>query len=209
MRGSMRSIVVVAWALALGVSAARAEEAKPAQPAMDPAKQAAMEAMHKAGSPGEAHQALEPLVGHWTYTAQFWMSPDAPPQTMAGTSVNSLVFGGRFLKQEILGEGMEGQPPFEGLGFTGYDNLRKAYQSIWLDNMATGMMTGAGTFDAATRTLASQGDFSCPVTGETHRWFRAGWTVVDRDHNTYESYFRAPDGREFKAMVIHYTRAAQ
>ena len=205
MRTMMRLIVVV-LGVALNGGVARAEQDKSAQSTMDSAKQAAMEAMHKAGSPSEGHQALEPLVGSWTYTAQWWMAPDAPPQVMTGTATNSLIFGGRFLKQEILGQA-EGQPPFEGVGFVGYDNLRKEYQSVWFDNVATGMMVGTGQFDVATKALINQGDFSCPLTMEAHRLFRSVWTVLDPHHNTYENYMRAPDGREFKAMEIRYSRA--
>jgi hypothetical protein len=195
--------------LAAGAGVARAEQAATGQPpAMDPAKQAAMEAMQRLGSPSEGHAALQPLAGTWTYTLQWWMTPEESPQSMAGTAVNTLIFGGRFLKQEIRGEPMEeGQPPFEGLGFTGYDNLRQEYQSVWFDNMITGMMRGAGSFDAATKTLTDTGDFSCPMTGETHRWYRSAWTVVDADHTTYESYSRTPEGQEFKSMEIRYTRA--
>ncbi len=204
MRTAIRSIVV-ALVLILNGGFVRAEQQKSAPPAMAPAKQAVMEAMQKAGSPSEGHKALEPFVGSWSYTAQWWMSPDAPPETMTGTATNSLMYGGRFLKQEINGQS-EGQPPFEGIGFTGYDNLRKEYQSVWLDNMATGMMMGAGQFDATTKALTDQGEFSCPVTMETHRKFRAVWTVVDPDHNTYQNYMSTPDGREYKAMEIHYSR---
>ena len=202
--------MVASVALVVGSGLAQAEEAKPAQPAMDPAKQAAMEAMQRAGSPGEAHKALKPFAGSWTYTAQWWMSPDAPPQSMTGTAVNTLIFGGRFLKQEFRGQAEgEGQPPFEGVGFTGYDNLRKAYQTVWFDNVATGMMVGSGQFDAAANALTNQGDFSCPLTMETHRLFRSVWTLVDPDHNTFENYMRGPDGREFKAMEIRYSRTAE
>ena len=208
MRSVVRVMVVTLWVLALGAGAARAEQAATAQPAMDPAKEAAMEAtMQRLGSPGEGHKALEPLVGEWTYTAQWQMSPDAPPETMTGTSTHQLIFGGRFLRQEVRGEA-EGRPPFEGLGFTGYDNIRAEYQTVWFDNMATGMMRGAGQFDAAAKTLTDQGDFSCPITGEPHRWYRAAWTVVDQDHTTYESYSRTPEGREFKSMEIHYSRTS-
>ena len=127
---------------------------------------------------------------------------------MTGTAKESLILGGRFLKQEISGEPLEkGQPPFEGVGFIGYDNIRKEYQTVWFDNMMTGMMRGAGKFDAATGTLSDQGDFSCPTTGETNRWYRTAWTVMDEDHTKYESYSRASDGREFKSMEILYTRA--
>ncbi len=72
--------------------------------------------------------------------------------------------------------------------------------------MATGMMMGTGAFDAATKTLTDQGDFSCPMTGEAHRQFRTAWKVVDQNHNLYENYMRTPEGREFKSMEIHYTR---
>ena len=77
---------------------------------------------------------------------------------------------------------------------------------MWLDNMITGMMRGTGQLDAATGTLTDEGDFSCPITGESHRWYRAAWTVVDQNHTTYESYARTSEGREFKSMEIHYTR---
>ena len=216
MRTAVRSVVVASCVLALS-GVARAEQGKPAQPAameagkqaaMDPAQVAAMEAMQKAGSPTENHKALEPLAGTWTYTAQWWMAPEAAPETMTGTAVNTVIFGGRFLKQEIAGQpAAEGQPPFEGIGFTGYDNIRKEYQSVWFDNMMTGMMTGTGEFDAATKTLTDQGDFSCPLTGESHRWYRTTWTVTDPNHTAYASYSRTPEGREFKSMEMLYTRA--
>ena len=205
MKTAMRS-VMAACAIALGAQLAQAEEAKTAQPAMGPAQQAAMEAMKKLGAPSEGHQALQPLVGTWTYTAQWWMSPEAQPESMTGTAQHSLMFGCRFLKQEIRGD-MQGQPPFEGVGYTGYDNIRKQYQTVWFDNMNTSMMRGNGQFDAATKTLTDEGDFSCPMTGEAHRWYRTAWSIADPNHTTYESYSRTPEGREFKSMEIHYTRA--
>lgn len=199
-------VIVVSCVFAAGATLARAEQMKMAEPMMDPAKQAAMEAMQQLGSPSEGHKALEPFVGTWTYTAQWWMSPDGAPESMRGTTTSRLIFGGRFLQQEVRGE-VEGQPPFEGIGLTGYDNIRKEYSSAWLDNMSTGIMTGTGQFDHSTNTLTEHSDFSCPMTGEAHRTARAVWTVVDPDHNTYESYMRTPEGAEYKAMRIEYARA--
>lgn len=79
---------------------------------------------------------------------------------------------------------------------------------MWFDNMATGMMVGSGQFEGAAKGVTAAGNFSCPVTGETYRKFRAVWTVVDANHNTYENYLNGPDGKEFKAMEIHYTRTS-
>ena len=207
MRTTVRLMVAVSWMLALSAGVVRAEDAtQPAQPPMDPAKQAAMEAMQKLGSPGEAHKIFEPLVGKWSYTGQMWMSADGQPDTMTGTATNSLAFGGRFLKQEFTGT-MAGNPqPFEGLGYTGYDNIRKEYQSIWLDNMSTGVMMSTGQNDPAAG-LTLQGDFSCPMTGEAHRTMKSIWKITDPDHNTYESWMNGKDGKPFKAMEIKYTRA--
>ena len=207
MRKASRWMVASLGVLVLGAAQAWAEQGTQSPPAVDPAKQAAMEALQKIGSPGESHKALEPFVGAWTYTAQWWMGPEEQPQTMTGTAANTLIYGGRFLRQEFHGnEAQEGQPAFEGLGFTGYDNLRQEYQTVWLDNMATGMMVGAGQFDATTKALTDQGEFSCPLTRETHRKFRSVFTVVDPDHTLYENYMSLPGG-EYKAMEIRYTKA--
>ena len=204
MNRTVSHVVILSGMVVVGMGLAQAEQAKTAAPAADPAMEAAMKAMQEAGSPGEAHKALEPFAGSWTYTAQWWMAPDAPPQSMTGTAVNSLIFGGRFLKQEFHGEAKD-QSPFEGIGFTGYDNMRKEYQTVWFDNMATGMMVGSGR--VGTGAVVAAGDFSCPVTGETHRKFRTVWKVVDANDNVYENYMRTPDGVEFKSMEIHYARA--
>ena len=64
----MRTIQIVGMVcgLLVGMSGAQADDAKPVQPTADAAKQAAMEALKRLGSPSE----VEPLAGSWTYTAQ-------------------------------------------------------------------------------------------------------------------------------------------
>ena len=51
--------------------------------------------------------------------------------------------GGRYLEQRFKGDIMG--MPFEGIGYTGYDNVKKQYWGTWMDNMSTGMMTSTGT----------------------------------------------------------------
>ena len=211
MKRTMPSLVMCS--LVIGTGLAHAEQVKPAvapaaaaPAAPDQAMQAAMAKMQELGSPNEAHKALAPLEGSWTYDGQWWTAPNAAPERMTGTATNALIFGGRFLKQDLRGEAKD-MPPFEGVGYTGYDNLRKEYQTVWFDNMATGLMTGSGQMDAATKALTQSGDFSCPMTGETHRKFRSVWTIVDANHNIYENYMSGPDGAMFKSMEIRYTRA--
>lgn len=205
MRMTYRSVAVAVGFLALQAAGVCAEDKPAAAPAMDPAKQAQMEALQKLGSPNENHQVFEPLVGKWTYTLQWWMAPEAPADSMSGTTENTLLFNGRFLTQKVKGESKD-FPGFEGLLLLGYDNVRQEYQSVWLDNMATGLMTGSGGYDAAAKTITQAGEFGCPMTGETHRYFRSAWHITDADHNTYTSYSKTPEGREFKSMEILYTR---
>ena len=117
---------------------------------------------------------------------------------------NKLIFGGRFLQQEAKGQAM-GQP-FEGIGITGYDNVRGEYTSVWLDNMGTGIMVGTLQYDSATKTYAGKGSFSCPITGEKNKAYRDVWKWVDQDNYTYEMYGTTPDGQEFKSLEISYKR---
>ena len=201
----VQSVVGLVCLVSVGLGVVQAEQTK-ATPAMSPEKEAAMALWQKASSPSEGHKALEPFVGTWTYTAQWWVSPNTIPEAMTGTTTNSLIFGGRFLQQTFRGEA-QGYPPFDGLGLTGYDNIRQEYQSVWLDNMGTGLMTSTGQFDAATQTMTETGDFSCPMTGEAHRKFRAVWKTIDPTHNSYTSYSFTPDGTEFKSMEILYTKS--
>lgn len=191
---------LVALSLAAPVLAA---EKKKVAPAAQP-DAAMMEMMQKYGMPGAAHKVLEPVVGTWATTVRGWMKPGDKPQESMGTGENSWVFGGRFLKQEFKGT-WAGQP-FEGLGYTGHNNMKGQYESIWLDNMSTSMMMATGTYDAVTKTLNQGGTFTCPMTGEKDKWYRSEWKIIDNDNNTYTSYFKDETGKEFKAMEIIYKR---
>jgi hypothetical protein len=73
-----------------------------------------------------------------------------------------------------------------------------------MDNMGTGIMTGSGNYDPNTKTLTDQGTFSCPAEGQ--KSYRGVTKIIDKDNFTYEWYMTGPDGKEFRAMEIVYTR---
>ncbi len=199
----MSSTLAMAEEQKAAAEAPIAEAPAATQPAVDPAQ---MEKMKALMAPSEAHKTLEAMVGKWNYVSKFWMSADGKVEETTGTSEHTLIYGGRFLKQEVKGTWM-GQP-FEGLGIIGYDNIRAQYQSIWFDSMATGIMSMSGQFDAATQTLSESGKNSCPLTGDKERECRADWKIVDANQNVYSAYTIGPDGKEFKGMEITYTKAA-
>jgi hypothetical protein len=166
--------------------------------------EAVMMQVQKYGAPGESHKRLEPFVGKWTFRMRYRMKPGDTHQESQGTSDNSWVFGGRFLRRDVK-MAWDGHS-IEAVGYTGYDNIRGEYQSVWLGDMGTGIMQGAGLSDAASNVIKESGHFSCPITGEKARWFRSEWKVVDNDHHTYTSYSKGPDGKEFKSVEEVYTR---
>ena len=59
----------------------------------------------------------------------------------------------------------------------------------------------------ASKTLKSEGTFSCPMTGKTDEWFRSEWTLNGNDSQTFVMYGKDETGKAFKTMEMTYTRA--
>lgn len=163
---------------------------------------AMMEAMTKAATPGEPHKRLDAFVGTWNTKLTMRMAPGAEPMTSEGTSENRWVMGGRLLEQRFRGNFMGA--PFEGLGFTGYDNVKKHYWGTWMDTMSTGMMLAKGWMPDD-KTWIFSGSYPDPMTGKDTR-VEERITVNSPDQHTFEMYGPAPDGSMFKTMEIVYTR---
>lgn len=182
-----------------------ADMSKPGQE-MTPEQKEMMEKCIEAGKPGAGHKAVEGMAGSWDFTVKMWMDPSAPPESSPGKSEIRWILGGRFLEQKVTGTSM-GQP-FEGIGLLGFDNVTQKYQSIWLDSMSTAMMTGTGSYDAASKTITETGTFSCPMQGKRCE-YRAVTRLSDKDRFTYEFFTAGPDGKEMRMMEIQYVRAGK
>src|SRR5689334_1248610 len=143
MKNKVIAPVSLALAIFLSANAARAVADEPKNAGAPDA--AMMQQMMKMGAPNDHHKVLEPIIGKWNVVVKGWMKAGDKAQESTGMAENSWVLGGRFVKQEFKGD-WAGQP-FEGMGFTGYDNIREEYQSIWMDNMATGIMQTAGFYN--------------------------------------------------------------
>ena len=132
------------------------------------------------------------------------MSADAPAEESTGTSESSWIMGGRYVKEEVSGTSM-GQP-FEGVSILGYNNGTEQYTSYWFDNMSTGSMYTEGDYDPDTKTISSAGDFFLSVFKAERTAYRTVLTILDNNTHTYEMYMVGPDGNEFLAMQINYSR---
>jgi hypothetical protein len=179
---------------------------KPAADKADLAKADPAEIMKKielAGTPGDSHKALEPLVGEWNADVRCWHNPGGAPTASKGTSKAEWTLGGRFLREEFSGE-MMGKP-FRGIGLTGFDNQKQKYVSVWTDDMSTAIMTSEGTADASGKTITFTSKMDCPVTGEKDMPVKQILRIDSRDKHTFEMH-DPRRGENSKTMEITYTR---
>lgn len=158
---------------------------------------AMMDAWMKASTPGDHHKKLAGLEGTWNTNVKMWMKPGAPPEESTGTSENKMVLGGRYLQQSYSGSMMGG--PFNGIGYTAYDNIKNEFVSTWIDSAGTGIMVSKGNL------MEMSGTVDDPVTGKPLA-VKEKLTIADADHHSFEMWMPAPDGSMFKTMEIWYTR---
>src|ERR1051326_9179040 len=159
----MKTKVLMALALVVVCTSIVAQEPKKDS---GPDQKAMMGAMMKAMMPGDAHKLLNDMVG--TFDGK-------------GTAVSTWVLGGRFVEQKFTGQFMG--MPFEGIGYTGYDNVKKSYWSTWVDNMGTGVMTSTGSTSDGGKNWKFMSSMPDPMTGkDTVEESRL--MVPDHDHYT-------------------------
>ena len=176
---------------------------EPKKKEMSAEEKAAMEAMMKAMTPGDAHKLLDGMVGTWDAKVTMWMDPSQPPMVSSGTSENSWVMGNREVMQKFTGNFM-GQP-FQGVGYTGYDNVKKQYWGTWMDTMSTGVMVSTGNTSDNGKTWKFMSSMADPMTGKDAP-MEERITIADKDHHTFEMWSAGPDGKMMKMMEIAYSR---
>ncbi|MBC7834914.1 MAG: DUF1579 domain-containing protein [Phycisphaerales bacterium] len=220
---SVAALVALAGSITLAQPAKETKPVKPSatpsQPAVKPGGQPAgmpqmteqqakdMQACMEAGIPGSQHQHLAKAVGTWNGKSKMWMAPNTEAITSDTKTVVTSIMDGRFTKCETSGE-IPGMGPFFGSGVYGFDNVSQKFQSTWIDNCGTGMMTGTGELSSDGTTMTWTFNYNCPVTKkpttmrEVERW-------TGKDSMVLEMYAIEPhSGKEFKMMEITSTRDA-
>ena len=170
---------------------------------MSPEDKAMMEAMHKAAAPGEPHKKLEAMVGEWEAHSKMWMDPAAPPQESKAKSTNKMLYDGRYLQQRYVGD-MMGHT-FRGLGFWGYDNLKKKFVSTWIDNGSTALTYSEGEWDAAQNAIVFHAEWVDPMTNKPVK-SKIVVGIESADKHVFEMFMIDADGNEQKSMEIVYTK---
>ncbi len=172
-------------------------------PKMTAEEKAQMDAMMRAATPGDAHKKLASMIGTWDAKVKMYpMQPGAPVQESTGVSENKWVLGGRWVQETFTGNFMG--MPFSGIGYTGYDNIKKQYVGTWMDTMSTSVMTSSGG-PTGEKTYEFSSTMDDPMTGKTMP-VKSTMRIVDDNQHVMEMWAPAPDGKMFKMMEITYTR---
>lgn len=209
---------LVPAAFGLGVAAAvliaaapDASKMKPGHPlaeitkqSMDPAHmEKAMGDWMALMQPTPAHEWLGHFVGEWDVKTSMWMDPSAPPMESTATSTVSWRFPSKWIEESFKGD-MMGMP-FDGMGLTGFDTVRKQYVSVWIDSMGTGLYASAGSINPEMTTLSMYGEMNEPMTGEMGKMVMYQVTIKDADHHTFEMK-EVVYGEPMVMMRMEYTR---
>ncbi len=153
-------------------------------------------------TPGPMHEMLAKNVGTWKTLTTFWNYPGAEPATSEGTAETESILGGRFFRtvhhSNVMGM------PMEGWSIDGYDNGKKVFMSIWMDNMGTGLAHSSGTYDEATGAFNHIGTMYDAM-ADMDLEFRTVTRIVGENKMIFEMYTDF-QGQEFKMMEMVYTR---
>lgn len=188
-------VVVAGFTLA---GAATASDKKKSGP---PDEKAAMEAMAKASTPGEAHKKLDALAGKFSVKSKMWMDPSKPPEESTGSTERKWIMGNRYLQENYQGQFM-GQP-FDGMGISGYDNVTKKYFGSWIDSGSTSMTLSRGTLNG--NTITYKGMMTDPMAGKEVP-YTMKMVIKDNDNHMMEMWGPGPGGKEMKWMELSYAR---
>ena len=165
-----------------------------------------MAAMMKAATPGPEHQKLKMMEGKFTADVTATDPASGKEEKSTGSMTNTMILGGRYLKNDYAGS-MMGMP-FKGGGLLGYDNVKKKYTMLWVDEMSTQMMIADGTLDESAKTITYGCQVDCPL-DNTKKTFKTVITLSDEDHHNFEMYEVGADGKETKVIAIKYTRVKE
>jgi hypothetical protein len=195
---------------AKGVRAVKAAKGKRAQRpgtarvAATPGESPEMSAWMKAATPNEHHGLLARMAGSFSVESRFFAGPEAEAQVSQGTAEQTMILGGRVLRQDFTGN-MSGQA-FQGLGLVGYDNVRQAYYSYWVDGMSTMPLMHDGQCRTPTcEVIEFKGEYRDPLTGKAKK-SRTTSEVAADGHLVFTMYDQDTRGREFKSLELIYTR---
>lgn len=167
--------------------------------------QEAMAAWQATTSPSIYHERLDYFVGEWDVAVKMWWGgSDAPAQESAGKATYKWFFPDKWLSHEYEGSmmGMD----FKGFGLWGYDNYRREYISLWVDDMGTTMSTSSGRLDQTGKVITLYSQMDEPMTGDLGKAIKYVYRIIDDNEHIFEMHDLAIGGDNTMVMEFTYTR---
>jgi hypothetical protein len=156
----------------------------------------------KYSTPGKPHEEFSKFIGDWKVSSKMWQQPDTEPIFSTGKANMKLLLGGRYLKTAYNATFMG--MPFEGIAVDAYDNAKKQYLSIWMDNFGTGISIMYGKSDDDGKTIFYEGSMFDPLQNKDVK-IKSIVYYISENEILMEMYGYHNDV-EFKSMEMKYYR---
>ncbi len=156
-------------------------------------------AMIELGTPGAMHKWLASQEGPWTVAMTAYGRDGKPEKTQASATMK-MILDGRFQEQRFAGS--IGGKAYEGIGLTGYDNLKKEFVLYWFDSMSTAPSISRGQRSEDGKTLTLSGTRDLPGMKMP---FNQVWTVKSEKELGF-AMTMTMQGQEMPVMETTYTR---
>ena len=160
-------------------------------------------ALEMAMTPGEGQKKLAPMIGKFDVKIRTWVTPSSTPVESTASMVSTWVLDGRFVQSMLVGQ--VGGAPFSGIGYIGYDNTAKMYQTAWMDTGSTGMIWYTGNFDASGKTATMKATIPNPLTTKPSQVELRLSMTPNGDHVT-ELWGQGQGTKLTRLMELTYTR---
>ncbi len=177
-------------------------------PQFDPAEM--MKRAKAATTPGKNHEFLERFVGHWKVT-QTVMMPGAPNAKSEATAEFEWLMPNRWLKQTIQSKPsgnpmMDMMMPTETFQIMGYDNYKRRFVAMAVDNKNTALYHFQGQIAYDTKNLIFYGEIDEPTLQESDKMAKGVWRFVSDDEMVFEIHDLAMGQNNTQVIEMKYQR---
>lgn len=87
---------------------------------------------------------------------------------------------------------------FEGMSITAYDNAKKKYQTIWIDNFGAGFYPTEGTCKADFKECTDEGELFNPMRKKNFK-IKSMTKIIDENTYKNEIFVTYPNEKTFKS----------
>jgi hypothetical protein len=151
--------------------------------------------------PGEPHRFLERLAGRWRVRSRAWPTPDAEPVETECVKHGRLIYGGRFLIEELAGDYLGRR--VEGLQLLGYDRYLRRFDFTSISSLGTATYRATGELDRSGDALTLVGEIDDAMGKRPVRYVVV---IRDTDRHRLTAYNTLDDGEEIVAVETEFER---